>query len=363
MRSLSSHSFGAASIVATVFLWAAAPTLAQSTPRTIETTAGQDWKHVQTGVIIPAKLSGFDREYVRDLTDKELDVIAQYYSDESRTRLTLFLYRAALDSVPLWFDTADISLRKNTSFVPGTTEFVSSTFTPPGQSRASGMMTVYASSGGDFKATGIAMMPLNGWLAKVRFTSAELTALEMAAALQPILAAVTWPENILSGPVAVPVQPCKNKLKLTEKVKRIKPTMADALIGGLLGVAAETDGTIVEKEAIVYCRDPQDFGQFSAYRANGSKNGYILPLGDAGRALSISQNEAGGLIGGSKGKRYTPMNMQLDQTIIYPDLNKLPTPRLLLAATGDDAAISSTTTWPEGDTTINIGISEENEDR
>lgn len=334
-----------------------APAFAQPKPRNIETQTGQDWKHEQTGVVIPAKLSGFERKYIRDLTDKELDVFAQYYNEGSRTRVTLFLYRAALDSVPLWFDTANTSLRKNTGFVANTNEIVSSTFTPPGQSDASGMIAVYETGARDFKSTGVAMFPVNGWLAKVRFTSVELTAPEMVAALQSILEAVAWPENMNSGPEAVAIQPCENKLKLTEKVKRIKPTLTDALIGGVLSVAADTDDTITEKETVIYCRDPQDFGRFSIYRADGSKNGYILPLGDAGRALSIFKNELGGAIGGSRDKRYTPMNMQLDHSKVYADLTKLPTPRLLLAATGDDAVISSTTTWPKGDSTIGINIS------
>lgn len=338
------------------------PASAKPQQRTIEATAGEAWRHQHTGMAMPARLGGFDRQYIRDLTDNELDVFAQYQGTESRSRLTLFFYRAAVDSVPLWFDAANQSLRKNVGFVPGTSEYLSSTFTPPGQTSASGMMAVYATAGGDFKSTGVAMLPLNGWLVKIRFTSAELTAAELATSLVPILNGMQWPDEIRSGPTAATILPCKESLKLSDKVDRIKPSMTDALIGGLIGIPADDEAATGNDKTVTYCRDPQDFGQFAIYRADGTKDGYLMPLGDAGRAASVQKNEIGGLIGGGPRKRYTPILMQLDRNIVYPDLNTLPTPRTLMAATGDDAAISSVTTWPSsGGSTITIGVSPEEE--
>ena len=149
------------------------------------------------------------------------------------------------------------------------------------------MMSIYQTGGDRFKSTGVAMVPLNGWLVKIRFTSAELTAVEMAAALPPILETIKWPRNRESGPPAAAVRPCDDQLTLTENVERIKPSMTDALIGGISAVAIDSDDTEEDPRSVVYCRDPQDAGQFSIYRANGSASGYVLQLGDAGRALSI----------------------------------------------------------------------------
>lgn len=341
-------------------VFAQLPAEAQPQRRTIEVNTGEDWHHQHTGATMPARLGGFDRQYIRDLTENELDVFAQYKEVKARTRLTLFFYRAAVDNIPLWFDVANQSLRNNVDLLPGASEYSSSTFTPPGQFNASGMMAVYATDGGDFKSTGVAMLPLNGWIVKIRFTSAELTVAELASTLVPILNAIPWPEKISSGPPASKILPCKNRLKLVDKVGRIKPSMTDALIGGLMGIPAddEADANADKAKPVIYCRDPQDFGQFSIYRADGTKRGYLMPLGDAGRAISVDRNEIGGLIDGSQGNRYTPVLMQLDRNIVFPDLNKLPEPGTLMAATGDDAAISSVTTWPTSSgSTVTISVS------
>jgi len=336
------------------------PVQAKPQQRTIETKAGEAWLHQHTGMAMPARLGGFDRQYIRDLTENELDVFAQYQADQVRSRLTLFFYRAAIDSVPLWFDAANQSLRENVGFVPGVSEYLSSTFTPPGQTDESGIMAVYTTVGGDFKSTGVAMLPLNGWMVKIRFTSAELTAAELATSLMAILNDIQWPEEIRSGPTATAILPCQDTLKLSDKVDRIKPSLADALIGGLMGIPADDEATTGDEKPAIYCRDPQDFGQFAIYRAEGTKDGYLMPLGDAGRAASVFKNKLGSVIGGRQGKRYTPILMQLDQNIIYPDLDKLPTPLTLMAATGDDTAISSVTTWPSsGGSTVTIGVSPE----
>ncbi|VWX60035.1 conserved exported hypothetical protein [Sphingorhabdus sp. 109] len=338
----------------------AAPAQAQPEQRTIEATAGQDWDHQNSGMTMPARLGGFDRQYIRDLTDDGLDVYGQYYGKDGQTRLTLFFYRAAVNSVPLWFDAANQALRGNVKLLPGASEYLSSAFTPPGQSEASGLMAVYSTSGNEFKSTGVAMLPLNGWLVKIRFTSAELSAEELAASLMPILHDIGWPEEIVSGPAATVILPCENALKLSDRIKRIKPTMTDALSAGILNIPV--DDTADGEEPGIYCRDPQDFGPFSIYRAGGSEDGYLMPLGDAGRAASVHANRLGGLTGGSREPRFTPVMMRLDQNIIFPDLDKLPTPGVLLSATGDGAAISAVTTWPpsSGSTiTVNVPADED----
>ncbi|MEO9636222.1 MAG: hypothetical protein ABJF89_04675 [Parasphingorhabdus sp.] len=362
MRASATSFYGMILSLAMATILAVVPAQGQIKQRTIEAKAGEDWHHAQTGVAMPAALGGFERQYIRDLTENGLDVFAQYHGDKGRTRVTLFFYRAAVDSVPLWFDAANQSLRRNVDFLPDSSEYLSSTFTPPGQSNASGMMAVYSTKGGDFKSSGVAMMPLNGWLVKIRFSSEELSPEEMAVLLEPMLNDIQWPEKIVSAPTAVPILSCAGKLKLADKVSRIKPTTTDAIIGGLTGALMTEESPEVEEEAVVYCRDPQDFGRLSIYRPDETRTGYLLPLGDAGRAASVSINDIGGLIGGSKGKRYTPILMRLDQNVIFPDLNKLPTPQTLMAATGDNAAISSVTTWPlssGSNITINVSPDED----
>lgn len=325
-------------------------------PTDISSEPDQIWIHKHTGTGFPAKLDRFDRSIIRDLTEDQLDVVISYTDPNKQGALTLYMYRPAINDIPLWFETAKQSLMNGRmgQFVP---EIVTDTaFTPPGQSSMTAMVVSYRLTGSGYKSTAIAMVPVNGWLLKIRYTSAEYDAQALVNEIPKIVAAVETGEIRQQARQAVAVKPCAKKLKLKSKAKRFRPSLVDALIGGVITSAAGEQGSDGDEpaETVIYCRDPGDYGQWTVFRANESKDSYILPLGDSGRALSVYRNTLSGAISGDNRKRYTPVHMKLGQHNIYADINVLPVPETLLAAVNKQTLISSSTTWPEEGSTITI---------
>lgn len=332
-------------------------------PTDISSELDQVWVHKHTGTGFPSKLGGFDRSKIRDLAEDQLDIVVSYKDPDQRGVLTLYLYRPVINDVPLWFETAKQSL-----MVGGLGKFVSelatdTVFTPPGQSSTAGMVVSYRLTGSSSKSTAIAMVPVNGWLLKVRYTSAEYDAQALANEIPKIVSAVETAKILEQAPQAVAIKLCTKKLKLKSKAKRFRPSLADALIGGVIISAAGEKGNDGDEpnETVTYCRDPGEYGQWTVFRANESKDSYIMPLGDSGRALSIYRNTLSGAISGDNRKRYTPVHMKLGQHDVYADMNVLPVPETLLAAVNNQTLISSSTTWPEEGSTITIdsGLSTE----
>ncbi|GAB5483264.1 MAG: hypothetical protein Pars92KO_30210 [Parasphingorhabdus sp.] len=329
---------------------------ASAQPTDISSEPDQTWVHQHTGTGFPARLGGFDRSRIRDLTEDQLDIVVSYKDADQKDVLTLYLYRPAINDVPLWFETARQSLMVG-GFAQFAPELVTETvFTPPGQLSTAGMVVSYSLTGSESKSTAIAMAPLNRWLLKVRYTSAKYDAQSLADEIPKIVSAVETGDIIEQAPEALAVKPCAKKLKLKSKVKRFRPSLVDALIGGAITSTAEEEKSDPDKpaETVTYCRDPGEYGRWTVFRANESKNSYILPLGDSGRALSVYRNTLSGAISGDNRRRYTPVHMKLGQQDIFTDINVLPVPETLVAVINQGAIISSSTTWPDEGSTITI---------
>lgn len=331
-------------------------TAALSQPTDIPSDPGQTWVHEHTGTAFPAELGGFDRSAIRDLITDQLDVVVSYRDPNQQGALTLYIYRAAIDDVPLWFETAKQSLMNGRIGELGAEIIADTVFTPAGQELAAGMVASYSLTGSGYRSTAIAMAPVNGWLLKVRYTSARHSAQSLADEIQKIVSAVETGSALKQAPAAVAVKPCTRKLKLKSKAKRFRSSLADALIGGAIASAVGQKGSDKDQldEPVTWCRDPADYGQWTVFRANESKDSYILPLGDSGRVLSVYLNDLSSVLSGDDRKRYTPVHMKLGQHDIYADLNVLPVPQTLLAAINENTLISSSTTWPEEGSTITI---------
>ncbi|MEP3224953.1 MAG: hypothetical protein ABJO01_03180 [Parasphingorhabdus sp.] len=325
-------------------------------PTDIPSEPDKVWIHQHTGSGFPTKIGRFDRSAIRDLTQDQLDVVLSYTDPDKQGALTLYLYRPAINNLPMWFETATQSLMMGRmgQFAPKVV--TDRVFTPQGQSSAAGMLVSYSLTQSRYRSTAIAMVPINRWLLKIRYSSAEFDAESLAIEIPKIVSAIETGDRLEQAKDIAAIKLCAKKMKLKSKAKRFRPSLVDALIGSVSVSAAEEEMKNGDKplETVIYCRDPGDYGQWTIYRANESKDSYILPLGDSGRALSVYRNSLSGAISGDNRRRYTPVHMKLGQQDIYPDINVLPVPETLIAAINQGAAISSSTTWPEEGSTITI---------
>lgn len=329
------------------------PAAAQNQAR-IDVPATASWKHAETGLVLRPSIAGYPRGTIADSSGSELDVMVQYAEGEA-TRVTLYIFRPSLMSVPIWFDRSETQiLLRNDSFGTPVPAGPVRAFTPPHADAVSGLQRVYVPGSGAYKSTGLVMIPLGEWLVAVRASSTELDPVALEARLGEVVAGIVWPEKVAASPAAVPVAACTGVLAYDRKAKPRKPDTAQALMGAvLLGVPEEEE---VEKEAPskaspppVWCREGTPGGDYGVYRADDATNAYVLAAGDAGVTINVAP--AFPLEGKKVG--YMLSLGALDRTLIYPNFDKLPSPQAAFDAIRRLKPVSSTTRG-SGDLTITM---------
>ncbi len=338
---------------------AVSPTAASTETKTAAILEDQSWQHEQSMALFPALAAGMPLQQIQTVQEPQLDVILKYQSEDSDTRLTFYIYRPAINNLPLWFDVADSTLQDNIDFLSETQDRNFRIFTPPGQSNASGMLVTYALASDRFSSTGLAMAPIGPWLIKLRYTSTGLTPAKLADEMLTALETIRWPRQTVPAPQALAVVECPDTLELHEETEQVTPSMTDALIGGLFSLADTADEEEQEtaSAAVTYCRDPADHGQWTLYRADAGRDSYVMPLGDAGRAISIQRNDVAIEISGNGKQRFTPTLLQLDKKFVFADVTDLPTVDTLLAILDRNVVVTTVSTIPEDGSTIEIDSS------
>ena len=279
--------------------WTAAvlAALCVSTPlvqaRDLPVPPGKGWQHAKSGLILPSTLDGMARTRLSDSTTQERDVTISFADPTRATIATLFLYRPAIASVPLWFDRAEAAIGANAILgdtAPNSADPVA--FAPPGSGTASALRRVYHASKGGYPATGLAMLPMGPWLMAVRLSRKDGDLVALDQAMTRLIAAIRWPAAFPDAPVAQPVRACGQPVDW-KKAKPRKPHLDDAIgasLLGLLGQAAarsQPAATSPDMAAGIWCRDDSSAVDYAVYRAPG-KSGYVVALGDAGRSVSVS---------------------------------------------------------------------------
>lgn len=261
--------------------------------RDLPVPPGKGWQHAESGLILPSTLDGMARTRLSDSTTQERDVTISF-ADPTRTNIvTLFLYRPAIASVPLWFDRAEAAIGANAILgdtAPNSADPVA--FAPPGSGTASALRRVYRASKGAYPATGLAMLPMGPWLLAVRLSRQDGDLAALDAAMTRLIAAIRWPAAYPDAPAAQPVRTCGQPMAWT-KAKLRKPDMDNAISASFLGLlshaAAKSEPAAkpADTAPTIWCRDDSSAVDYAVYRAAG-QTGYVVALGDAGRSVSVS---------------------------------------------------------------------------
>lgn len=326
-------------ILAFAGLGVASPAAAD--PRTLAVPATAGWKHALTGVILMPGLAGFTRESIGDYGEGEFDIVAQY-KGEGATDATIYLFHPGIDSVPLWFDRARraIELRDIYALSPTTQPRVTPFSPPGGGGVASALRATYPLGGKSaFASTSLAVMPVGDWLLVVRLSSSMLDADALDARMVALTGAIVLPAGIAAAPAAAPVSPC-SPAKGSAKARQVAPDMMQALIMSAAAGAARKD----RKPVPVYCRAAEAGVEWGEYRIPDGSEGYVLALGDAGRAIGVFAQTP--LLGGPQ--RYSLSYMGLDRTSFLPSFDRLPTPELALTAATQSKPYAAVDTIGDG---------------
>ena len=326
----------------------AMPAQAQ-TKREIAAPAGAPWKHAQTGITLPASLLGFTRDSIGDHSSSEIDIFAGY-GDGQATIITLYVFRPALASVPMWFDRSETQVLMRDVYGNATPVAAPAAFAPPGGKTASALRRIYLPGKGPYKSTGLAIIPMGEWLVAVRISSQEFDPAALDAKLDGVIKELGWPGGTADADAAAPVAACATPIAYAKKAKLKAPSMMDALLGATIATMKPTDEEKAKAVAVIWCREGAPKQEYAVYRAIGNDTGYTIAMGDAGRVISVSP----GLALDSKDPGYLLSLGLLDQTLIYPSFDKLPTPAVAIDAVMKNRPISSTTRGSK-DITITTG--------
>ncbi|AQR74258.1 hypothetical protein [Sphingomonas sp. LM7] len=332
----------------------AAPCIAQAQQsRTIDVPAGKKWQHAATGLIVPQALAGMPRTAITDATTGEIDVSVQF-GDPQTLHLTLYIFRPAVQAVPMWFDRIETHVLGRDAFGDSVPHGAPIAFAPPHATAAGALRRVYVPGKGPFKATGAALLPLGEWLVALRLSSTQLDPAALDAKLVEAVAGLGWPAPATAAaqaPAAAPIAPCTTALNFSKKAKPKKPDMTMALFGAALASAARNPE--VEKAAgpgpSGFCREGAPGKMATAYRALAGGEGYLIALGDAGRTISVYPELK--LDGGSPG--YAVTLQDLATSYVFPAFDKLPAPDKVVAMLGKTRPISSSA---RGDKTLTINV-------
>lgn len=320
-------------------LWVLVAAMLLATPaaaqRTLEVPATSSWKHAETGLVLRPTIIGLARTKISDLTTAELDIAAQYGSLED-VAVTLYLFRPALLSVPVWFDRAETQIMQRDIFGNAAPQGEARAFAPPGATIASALRRPYLPNKAAFKSTALAVIPVGDWLVTIRISSRNLDSATLDSRLSEVIEAIGWPKGVAESTIATPVVACTNALAFSKKAKLLRPKMEDSIFGALIaGVGSRRHQ---DSAPTLFCRDGQGSLEYGVYRQPDSVDSYTIAINDAGRvvsvypALSLKKADAG----------FTLSLSDLGKTMIYPNFNKLPAPDVAWKAVRSTAPVSST---------------------
>ncbi len=315
----------------------AAPATAK---RFLDVLPSVTWNHAATGLSMPPSLGPLPRNEVGDFGTAETDLFLQYRSSDDATEATIYVFHPGLDSVPVWFDRIQAIVHARADFGKAGEGAPQAFAVRPG-GPAAGLRIALPLTGGSQRSTGVAVAPVGDWLVVVRLSSSALDAASLDGVLTAVLNGIGWPtDKTGAAPAAMPVRPCAS-LPSFHKGKLLKPDMAQALMGAIVGAAADDKGKAAPP---VYCRAQQAAdGNWGVYQVEGSGPGYVLALEDAGRAIGVQPSIAGFITKSSK-PAFTLTLMDLTEMRNYGDVSALLPPEQALDLVNHNAPISAVNT-------------------
>lgn len=329
---------------------------ASAQPSNLQAKPGKSWKHKATAVKLPALLAGLQRENVSSYGGMETDISANYWSTDGATNITVFLYRNVSGNASLWFDRArSLILLQPAKYVKPRSLGIRS-ITPRGQSRASGLLEIFATES-QYRSTGLILLPVNGFYAKIRASSKSLDAAGLEQLLITAGNSIDWASRRMEF-ASAPVQECASGLPQRGPARLATISSEDRMMSALIGgVVAQAAAMKAAPSSTVYCRDPGPLQiPYGLYRAGGSNESYLMALLDSGRAVAVGSSDLVQILLELKQTpRISVTHIALEKTSTYGDFETLPLPDQALEMIDKTQPISVAATWggKKRDLTIN----------
>lgn len=324
-------------------------------PINLPASAGKDYVHKSTGIRLPFNLAGLSRQSVQGFAGPETEIAGDYRNSDGSEDLTIYLFRNVSGSVPVWFDKSRGYILSMHDKYPRATSLGIRPFAPRGQRVTSGLMEVFTAQGKS-RSTGLMILPVNGFYAKIRFSSAALDSIQLEQQMLAAANAIDWSSRVAAA-AAIPVADCPSPLPIRAPAKIAvlndqDRNMSAYLLAALAKVQAKED-----REAGNYCREPGKTQENDGlYRPDGDDDKYLVAIADSGRAVTMSRNfiAAAAARALDKPMRYAVSFVDLEETRNFPEFDTIPTPEQVIKHVGGTDPISVSATWGKNAKAVTI---------
>ncbi|MGC6401334.1 hypothetical protein ACNI3Q_12240 [Sphingomonas sp. FW199] len=333
--------------------------LAAQQARELKVKPGNPYRHKPSRIEIPGTVLGARMQSARDLTQTESDISFQYEPEDGSDLYSIYVYRLAGASIPIWFDRARWSIEHRPE-VYGTPVLTSDplTFQGSGPGNKAGLVAAYRTEK-NYRSTAVAMTGIDGWIIKVRYSSETATPEQARERTIQAIQSLRWPKpGKKDTPPAVltPVQDCPSAIATAASTRSVKDDGTSAILGAVLSMAAadiKGKDKAEPAEPVTWCRDPK-LGDDGVYRANAATNGYFLASSDSGRGLSVSPQMK---LKDDAPDGWVVRFVDLERTYVLPMQDALPSPDRALAVLSEEKPVSSVSTvGKKKEITIDTGV-------
>jgi len=327
---------------------------AQTPQRTpLELRDGREFRHDHTRIAVPATLDGLPRRSGSQLVADQLDISFQYESDDQSEMATVYVYRAAIGDMPLWFDRAIGVVALNPSLGKAMAVGDPASFALPGQSLTSALVQGFDVDGSkQYRGSALAMAAHGDWLVKLRYSSKRHDASTAVERAKAMIGALKWPRKIDGIAAVEPIAPCATRLAFKPDAKPVVENedarMQRAILGGLLGGMVADKKLRAKATRLDWCRHATDNPMIALYSTKGSADSYLIALSDSGIGLRVDGG-VDGLRALIDRERKVEPNWQAtlwltDRVINFQSFDGLP-PVATALATLNTKPVGSASTW------------------
>ena len=328
---------------------------ARAEPQPIDIAREASWVHEETGITAPPAIDGLRRFKATSFLPNGANNGFSYSSEDERELLSLFVYRAGSVDVAMWGDVAMMSMASSRNYDG----------VDYGQGRVSlfGDDEIGTDSGirfvmpveGKFQSTGLALYALDGWLVKLRYSSAALDPQALDARLVQLVRQIAHAPPARPAPAAYRVEQCGKPIK-TKKVRRATLDGGQMLVQAMgYSIAFEKSEKPAEESAVSrapsrLCRDMlESEGAMLVYRPVDNKDGYRIALGDSGISISVSQ----GMLPDND-ETYWAALSNGSAVELYRPFAGLPRVEQTMDVVSTEAPVAAVTRKPEGGSDLKI---------
>lgn len=310
------------------------------------------YTHADTGLVAPPALLDYKRNRVIDFGDDEINLYIRYWSETTKTDVSLYIYSMGVADASIEADRAiqAIMAHDRYSSVDADRQ-VLTRFGTDAIGPDSGVRISIPTPESRSTATGVAVFTADEWVMKTRMTSETLSTDELDQALAQFVARMSLHDPKRRAPVAQLIESCDTDADL-KPAKRSKADatqwlMVTTLWKAYLDSTDEDDGPASRE----WCRDTKMSAPLLAYQ-NKSGDETVIVFGDSGFTGQALRIETAELLGG--GKKFWPMLSNGQITYFFDPYRSLPSPDQLASALKSEDPKASYARDAEGNSNVSI---------